>query len=548
VSKATDARRASTRSCVERPLHHLGGLDTHMKRTLHHCLAALAFVASVALPAAAHAFCGFYVSGSSEQLTNKATRVAMMRDGTRTVLSMSNDYDGPAQDFAMVVPVPVVLQQENVRTLPHDIFTHLEALTAPRLVEYWEQDPCRFQPPPGAMAYGGAFPLPPPPSVHMPAPSRGVRIEAQFTVGEYEVVVLSATQSTGLELWLRENRYNIPAGAAAYLAPYVREQWKFFVARVDIERAQRRAGGGARLSPLRFHYDAPDFRLPVRLGLLNATGAQDLLVYILHPGSRFEVANYRNAFIPTNLDVAESARGTFGELYARLFDYTLDQAGGRAVVTEYAWSTSSCDPCPTPPLDPSDLTILGADVLRQGRPGVDRSNSVYNMTVTRLHTRYDRATLTEDLIFREAAPVLGGREWYTDDRGLPEQGARTSRFDGNQFQARYAIRHPWTGPVTCSYPRRGVWGGPTNGSAAPPPDAARDLAEVPRGRVELARAIRSPIPPITYHRRPTAPVRSPARPTPRPRRRSDHNVPNRTGMLLGAAALAGLFFARRRGE
>ena len=90
----------------------------------------LTVAGAVMTPAPAGAFCGFYVSGSSEQLTNKATRVALMRDGTRTVLSMSNDYDGPAQDFAMVVPVPIVLQRENVRTLPHDVFQHLEGLTA----------------------------------------------------------------------------------------------------------------------------------------------------------------------------------------------------------------------------------------------------------------------------------------------------------------------------------------------------------------------------------------------------------------------------------
>ncbi len=457
--------------------------------------AALAF--SSLTPRAADAFCGFYVSGSSEQLSNPATRVALMREGTRTVLSMSNDYNGPAQDFAMVVPVPIVLQRENVRTLPHDVFTHLEGLTAPRLVEYWEEDPCATPvveavPAPSAMPLGGM-------AVQRSRGARedlGVRIEAQFTVGEYEVVVLSATQSTGLETWLRLNHYNIPQGAAQYLAPYVREQWKFFVAKVDIERAERRPSGGVRLSPLRFHYDAQDFRLPVRLGLMNATGAQDLIVYILHPSSRFEVANYTNAFVPTNLDVAESARDRFGELYARLFDYTLDQAGGRAVVTEYAWGTSSCDPCPTPPLAQSDLATLGADVLGAGRPGFDRSYHVYNMTVTRMHTRYDRATLTEDLIFREAPAIVGGREAVTDANGRLEQGARPSEWGGNNFQARYAIRHPWRGPIACAHPVRGRWGGPPNG-AAPPAATARDLAEVPRGRVRLASMVRSPIPPVT---------------------------------------------------
>jgi hypothetical protein len=257
-------------------------------------------------PSTAEAFCGFYVSGSSEQLTNEATRVAMMREGTRTVLSMSNDYDGPAQDFAMVVPVPVVLQRENVRTLPHDVFRHVESLTAPRLVEYWEQDPCAPEPEIAVASSSAATSAPPVARAGSARNGLGVRIEAKFTVGEYEVVVLSATQSTGLETWLRQNHYNLSNGAAAAMAPYIREQWKFFVARVDIERAERRPGGGARLSPLRFHYDAQDFRLPVRLGLLDADDAQDLIVYILHPRSRFEVST--------------SARSNFGELYARLFD------------------------------------------------------------------------------------------------------------------------------------------------------------------------------------------------------------------------------------
>src|SRR3954468_3561137 len=96
--------------------------------------ATLALTAALAVaPAPARAFCGFYVSGSADQLLNDATRVALMRHGTRTVLTMSNDYDGPPQDFAMVVPVPIVLSRENVRVLPHDVFEHIERLTAPRL-------------------------------------------------------------------------------------------------------------------------------------------------------------------------------------------------------------------------------------------------------------------------------------------------------------------------------------------------------------------------------------------------------------------------------
>src|SRR5207247_1628647 len=91
----------------------------------------------------ADAFCGFYVTGSDQQLLADATQVVLMRKGTRTVLSMQNNYKGPPEAFAMVIPVPVVLKEPDVKTLPKDVFANIERMGAPRLVEYWEQDPCR---------------------------------------------------------------------------------------------------------------------------------------------------------------------------------------------------------------------------------------------------------------------------------------------------------------------------------------------------------------------------------------------------------------------
>src|SRR5689334_13115866 len=92
-------------------------------------------------------FCGFYVAGGGAELFNNATQVVLMREGTRTVLSMQNNYQGPPEDFAMVIPVPVVLKKENVKTLKKEIFARVDTLAAPRLVEYWEIDPCYVEPP-----------------------------------------------------------------------------------------------------------------------------------------------------------------------------------------------------------------------------------------------------------------------------------------------------------------------------------------------------------------------------------------------------------------
>ena len=146
------------------------------------------------------------------------------------------------------------------------------------------------------------------------------------------------------------------------------------------------------LSPLRFSYEAAQLKLPVRLGLLNADGQQDLIVYVLHATSRFKAANYPNLFIPTNLEVSEEVRASFPEFYAELFDVTLSKHQGKGVVTEYSWDTGSCDPCPEPPLEPSELASLGADalpavadVVASGEVPPDFAS---NMTLTRLHVEF----------------------------------------------------------------------------------------------------------------------------------------------------------------
>ncbi len=460
----------------------------------------IALLAGLLAPSVASAFCGFFVAGNDAKLTNNASQVVLLRKGNRTSMTLSNTYQGPPENFAMVVPVPVVLHKEDVKTLPHDVFEHIDSLSAPRLVEYWEQDPCYVEPP-RRMYSKGAMAPPAPAGARRNADELGVKIEAQFVVGEYEIVILSARDSSGLDTWLRQNKYTIPQGAADALAPYVRDQMKFFVAKVDIKKVKRDEQGQMQLSPLRFSFEASELKLPVRLGLLNAAGKQDLIVYVLHPTSRFEVANYPNVFIPTNLEVADEVRKAFPAFYAQLFDETLAKMNNKAVVTEYAWQTSSCDPCPCPPLQASDLATLGegpdqpappdgqpGQPSRRGPPGGFYGNFA-SWVLTRLHTRYSKDTLSEDLIFREAKPVIGGRASY--DGQSSDAGAQPS--GENNFQGRYIIRHYWTGGVKCDHPTYGRWGGPPNGGAVGP-TAAKGLATAPRGAIQLSKVVRSPVP------------------------------------------------------
>ena len=447
-------------------------------------------LAAVTLVAAsAHAFCGFYVAGGGAELFNNATQVVLMREGTRTVLSMQNNYQGPPEDFAMVIPVPVVLKKENVKTLKKEIFSRIDTLAAPRLVEYWEMDPCYVPPPRGSFddeSKGGSGAqlkaLGSAPSAY------AVTIEAQFSVGEYDIVVLSAKDALGLESWLKQEKYKIPEGAEQLFRPYVQQGMKFFVAKVNAKKVTFEKGMAA-LSPLRFHYDSEKFELPIRLGLINAKSQQDLIVHVLARNQRYEVANYPNVTIPTNIDLVPSAKSEFPFFYVSLFDRTA-KANPGAVITEYAWQASSCDPCPTSPLTEADFQTLGADVVSSKGKGGDPFDPRQGYVLTRLHARYDKSSLGEDLVFRAAKPIVGGREFLTNGTTL-EQGSRPDSL--NNFQARYAIRYPWSGPVACKDPVYGRWGGPPANKIAEGTKTAQGTTFVERDPAKVEKLAESAI-------------------------------------------------------
>jgi hypothetical protein len=301
----------------------------------------------------AHAFCGFYATSSKTTAKNNSSEVALMRYGTKTVLSMRNNYKGPAEDFAIVIPVPEALRKKDVHTLPHNTFDRLHQFTAPRLVEYWEHDPCSSNSRGhgktlvrrgGEISERGRMPV----------------VKASFVVGEYTIEILSAEESNGLETWLTTHGYRLPKGASKILASYIAQGMYFFVAKVDPKKVKFDTSGNALLSPLQFGYTSTEFSLPVRLGLLNASGPQDLIVYILSPErNHFVPSNYKSAFYPTNLVIGDKEAKNYDAFNEALFE-DFQRKYPKAFAIEHFWGTGRCDPCPLGgSLDASDVSTLG---------------------------------------------------------------------------------------------------------------------------------------------------------------------------------------------
>jgi hypothetical protein len=401
-------------------------------KLLKHFFAALALTLGAQAPA--HAFCGFYAGKADANLFNEASQVVMVRDGQRTVLSMLNDYKGPLSEFALVVPTPTALQKGQVRVAEKLTFERLDAYSSPRLAEYHDSDPCvvRFDWGQDNYRYPSAMPVPSPMAMAARAPAEaardkalGVTVEAQYTLEEYDIVSLSATQSDGLETWLRENGYKIPKGASAALRPYINQGMKFFVAKVNLKEQLKT--GYTMLRPLQFAFESEKFMLPMRLGMLNAPPdkPQDLIIYLLTKEGRVESSNYRTVKLPANVNLPHFIKPKFQDFYKSMFEHEAVKEAHRVVFTEYFWDMAWCDPCAANPLSKAELRSAG--VFWAGNDEADRySGGAQPVVLTRMHVRYTANTFPEDLMF-------------------------TQTKDRENWQTRYVIQNPYDSSVAqCS--------------------------------------------------------------------------------------------------
>ncbi len=403
---------------------------TKKLKLLRKAFGSTALMGALAFGVPAAAFCGFYVAKGGTDLFNESSKVVLVRDGDRTVITMANDYQGDMTEFAMVIPVPTIITKDQVHISKASILDHIDAYTAPRLVEYFDKDPCEPEMMYDMVTVTGSRRNAPSKIMKTTKESLGVTIEESFSVGEYDILILSAKESGGLQTWLTQNGYKVPGGAGKILRSYIKQGMKFFVAKVNLEEQAK--VGGEMLRPIAVAFESPKFMLPIRLGTVNSKGTQDLFVYALTKNGRVETTNYRTQKIPSDKEIPVFVKDKFGDFYKDMYAETARKEGGSGVFMEYAWDMGWCDPCAADPLSKDELRELGVfwldgdrdltptqrKLIRRPRP------QAQNVFVTRLHVRYDAQSFPEDLKFHQTG-------------------------DKTNFQGRYIMRHPYKGEMKC---------------------------------------------------------------------------------------------------
>ncbi|HJN75768.1 MAG TPA: DUF2330 domain-containing protein [Myxococcota bacterium] len=326
----------------------------------------------------AQAFCGTYVGQVGADLYNNASQIAVARQGTRTTLTLVNDFEGDASEFAIVVPVPEVLGAEDVAVVEPDVVTRVDAYSAPRLVRYecedfqWEYDAEAMDS--GLTSEGGGG----------GNADDSVTVEAEFSVGEYDIVILSAEESAALITWLNDNGYGVGTEAEDLLGEYLASGSKFFAAKVNLANVPE---GASYLSPLQFGYDSDVFSLPIRLGTLNSGGEQDLILYMLSDSGQTHISNYPEVEVETGCMVDLGEWDSLGAFVDDRFKNALATAERPGWALEYGWTASGCDPCADDPLADEDVQALGWE------------GEAWDAYFSRIHMRYGPEAVDQDLVF-----------------------------------------------------------------------------------------------------------------------------------------------------
>ncbi|HEX8440932.1 DUF2330 domain-containing protein [Archangium sp.] len=282
-------------------------------------LGALLAVGLLAAPRA-EACGGFFCAQAP--IDQAGERIVFGVSGNAVEAHIQIQYQGDAKKFAWVVPVQA---RPTLSIGSAQLFTYLDQVTQPRFQLQWEPS---CQP----IFRGGIPDMAESPTSGGPpqADGGGVVVVSREDVGPYDAATLTADDAVALRTWLTTNGYDIPETTTKALEPYVGNGYYF----IALKLQQDKGVGDLRPVVVKFEGNRPC--IPIRLTAIAARPDMPIIAYVLSQNRAIPM-NYRHVLInPTRVDWLGNGRN-----YPQVATAAVDEAGGRAFLTEFAGSAAS---------------------------------------------------------------------------------------------------------------------------------------------------------------------------------------------------------------
>jgi hypothetical protein len=231
-------------------------------------LIAILFLLTTAAPVLADGC--FFPDSVYRDLYESAQKAVILYGNSTEHLILSVSFEGDAEDFAWVIPVP---DKPEIAVTDAELFWELSDFTATEI-------------PGGKGGFGclGGF------EGTTPGDHEGVDVIEEQVVGPYATAILSATNATALADWLNANGYVFPEDGEEIVSEYIQKEWYFVAtkinAMVDInlvgyeekveEEASEALAEGA-IEPIVLSFASDEIVYPLRITSLSATSPEVLL-------------------------------------------------------------------------------------------------------------------------------------------------------------------------------------------------------------------------------------------------------------------------------
>jgi hypothetical protein len=275
----------------------------------------------LALPQSGFA-CGGLFCNADTPVNQSAERILFSRSDTGLEMHVRITYQGPPTEFGWLLPVPLDV---DYGLSADQVFTALDSMYSTRFILRTEVDPgCQQnRTPSGGFAVSGAA----------GGGDGGVSDESEpdvavlsrEAVGPYDLALLQPATIQDLRRWLDDNGYQIPETADATLTPYITPNTAFIALKL------LPTAGSGDVQPLRLSFSGDTPAIPIVPTSVAADPDMGIIVHLLGD-SRGVSTNYRHVTI--NEATIDWAGG--GQNYSDVVSQAVDEAGGRAFVTDFA--------------------------------------------------------------------------------------------------------------------------------------------------------------------------------------------------------------------
>lgn len=248
-------------------------------------------------------------------------QIIFRRDGNQVTAIVLIQYEGTAEDFSWVVPVPGVPELSTGSEL---VFFPLEQATRPQFNLIRNGDPCSFN----EFGQGGGTDAPSDAADGGSGDDDGgVEVLKEEAVGPFDIVVVTSEDPEAMATWLTDNGYDLTDRGDELIAPYVEAGMNFVALRL---RQDQEVGD---LQPLVMRYESDEIMVPIRLTAVAAMPDMGVLVWLLGE-ARGVPLNYLHV-IP-NYTRLDWYTGNAYASYQGLITAAMDEAGGQGFATDYA--------------------------------------------------------------------------------------------------------------------------------------------------------------------------------------------------------------------